>query len=212
MMSDGPFPRVRHPADTCSLPSNFLHHHHTTDVRPEPLNGVSRFGLALALMIVALAPARASAAVIEGHRACDYCRMLLEDPRFGAEVTLGSGAKKIYDAVECMAAAVLTDSVAVGDVRAISLTDHALAKAPVPIDRAVFLHCPELTSPMGLSLLAFRSRADADTTCPARRATVLDWRGVLAQVNARWFQGRLAVEPHVKFPRLKPSSGPKPAR
>jgi len=187
-------------------------HRPPTDMRPEPLNGLSRFAVAFVLVAVALAPGIAAAALDAGRPACDYCRMLLEDPRFGAEVTLGSGTKKIYDAVECLAAAVLTDSVAVRNVRAIALVDHARAKSPVPIDRAVFLHCPELTSPMGLSLLAFRSRADADTTCPARRGSVLDWRGVLTQVNSRWFQGRLAVEPHVKFPRLKPSGAPKPAR
>lgn len=180
-------------------------------MRLEPPNFLSRFALAFALFAVALPPGNAPAALDAGRPACDYCRMLFEDPRFGAEVTLGSGTKKIYDAIECMAAAVLTDSVAVRDVRTITLVDHARAKSPVPIDRAVFLHCPELTSPMGLSLLAFRSRAEADSSCPARRGTVLDWRGVLTQVNSRWFQGRLAVEPHVKFPRLKPSSSPKPA-
>lgn len=183
-------------------------------MRLEPFNGLARFALALALIALASAPESAPGAVIEGRPACDYCRMLLEDPRFGAEVTLVSGASKTYDAVECMAAAVLTDSVAVRDVRSITLVDWARPRSPkssVPIDRAVFLHCPERTSPMGLSLLAFRSRADADTTCPARRGTVLDWGGVLTQVNSRWFQGRLAVEPHLKFPRLKPSSTPKPA-
>jgi hypothetical protein len=183
-------------------------------VRLEPHNGLPHFALALALVAAASAPGHAAAAVIEGRPACDYCRMLFEDPRFGAEVTLVSGAKKTYDAIECMAAAVLTDSVAVRDVRSITLVDWARPSSPkssVAIDRAVFLHCPELTSPMGLSLLAFRSRADADTACPARRGTVLDWRGVLTQVNSRWFQGSLAVEPHVKFPRLKPSGTPKPA-
>jgi hypothetical protein len=62
---------------------------------------------------------------------------------------------------------------------------------------------------MGQSLLAFRSRAEADSTCPSPRGTRLDWRGVLTQVNATWFQGKLAVEPHVKFPRLKTSPSPK---
>jgi copper chaperone NosL len=135
--------------------------------------------------------------------------MLLEDPRFGAEITLGSGRKKIYDTVECMASAVLTDSVAARDVRALTLMDHARPGTRVPIDRVVFLHCPEIASPMGQSLLAFRSRAEADSTCGSLRGTLLDWRGVLTQINSTWFQGKLAVEPHVKFPKLKSSATPK---
>jgi copper chaperone NosL len=162
-----------------------------------------------ALVAVALSPGRSPAALDEGRPACDYCRMLFEDPQFGAELTLGSGRKKIYDSVECLASAVLTDSVAARDVRALTLVDHARPGTRVSIDAAVFRFCPALPSPMGQSLLAFRTRAEADSTCPAPSGTPLDWRGVLARVNHIWFQDRLAVEPHVKFPRLKPS--PKPA-
>jgi len=180
-----------------------LPRHHT-----EPTirrTGIPRLALAAALFGIALSPGRTPAAMDAGRPACDYCRMLLEDPGFGAEITLGSGTKKIYDTVECMASAVLTDSVAVRDVRALTLVDHARPGSRVPIDRAVFLHCPEITSPMGQSLLAFRSRAEADSTCASPRGTLLDWRGVLTQINSTWFQGKLAVEPHVKFPRLKTS-------
>jgi copper chaperone NosL len=177
---------------------------------PQPIARRSaRLPLVATLVAVALAPGPAPAALDAGRPACDYCRMLLEDPQFGAELTLGSGRKKIYDTVECMASAVLTDSVAVSDVRTLTLVDHARPGNRVPIDRAVFLHCPEIASPMGQSLLAFRTSAEADSTCPSPRGTRLDWRGVLTQVNATWFQGKLAVEPHVKFPRLKTSTSPK---
>jgi len=181
-------------------------HHHTR--RTVGLALVAAV-LAAALVAVALAPESAPAALDAGRPACDYCRMLLEDPRFGAEITLGSGKKKIYDTVECMASALLTDSVAVSDIRTLTLADHARPGTWVPIDRVVFLHCPEIASPMGQSLLAFRSRAEADSTCPSPRGTRLDWRGVLTQINSTWFEGKLAVEPHVKFPRLQSSSKPK---
>jgi hypothetical protein len=65
---------------------------------------------------------------------------------------------------------------------------------------------------MGQSLLAFRSRATADSTCPASRGARLDWRGVLTHVNDRWFQGKLAVEPHVTFPRMRAGAKPKAPR
>jgi copper chaperone NosL len=151
------------------------------------------------------------AALDQGRPACDYCRMLLENPRFGAEIALGSGARRLYDAVECMAAAVLTDSVAMRDVRSVALVDHARPGTRVTFDRVVFVRCPELPSPMG-SILAFRSRAEADSTCPPSRGARLDWRGVLTHVNATWFQGRLAVEPHVTFPRLATGTKPKAGR
>jgi copper chaperone NosL len=167
---------------------------------------VLRTGLGAALLALGLAAGAASGAVEAGRPACDYCRMIFEDPRFGTEVTLKSGRKKIYDAVECMAAAVLTDSIAVRDIRAVTLVDHARPGVRVPLERTVFLHCPGEGSPMGQSLLAFGSRASADSTCPAPNGTILDWRGVLEQVNSVWYQGKLAVEPHVKIAGAKPAA------
>ena len=179
-----------------------------------PRNARSGRRLALGAAIVAslLVPLGAPAAIEQGRPVCDYCRMIFEDPRIGAEIVLGSRTSRRYDAIECMAAAVLTDSVAVRDVRSVVLVDYGRPATRVPLDRAIFVHCPEIQSPMGLSLIAFRSRAEADSTCPGSRGTILDWRGVLVQVNGMWFQGKLAVEPHVKFPRLRPSTDPKPAR
>src|SRR5258708_36469077 len=145
-----------------------------------------RRGTALALAgMLSAAPARA--AVDAGRPACDYCGMIFEDPAFGAEVTLRSGERKIYDAVECMAAAVLTDSVSQRDIRAISLVDHDAPQARLPLARATFVHCRALESPMGLSLAAFATRTRAAAACGGGAARVLDWRGVLALVDSTWF-------------------------
>jgi len=150
---------------------------------------------------------RARAALDEGRPACDYCRMILSEPGFGGEIATRSGQRKIYDTVECMAAAVLTDSVRQRDIHAIRLVNHDAPHAHIPLAHTVFLHCPEVQSPMGLSLLAFASRARADSACVHHGGRLLDWRGVLTLVDSTWFRGRLAVEPHVG--RLaKPGSAP----
>ena len=158
--------------------------------------------LVAAFVALVAAPGRARAAVDQGRPACDYCRMILTDRHFGAEVTLRNGSVKIYDAVECMAAAVLTDSVAQKDIRAVALVDHAEPTARVPLDRTVFLHCPGIESPMGQSLAAFRSGVQAQEACTAG-GSVLDWRGVLTQVNTVWFQGKLSVDAHAGVPKAK---------
>jgi nitrous oxide reductase accessory protein NosL len=149
------------------------------------------------VLVALLHAARTQAALDQGRPACDYCRMIFSEPGFGGEIATRSGQRKIYDTVECMAAAVLTDSVRQGDIHAIRLVDHDAPHARITLAHTVFLHCPEIQSPMGLSLLAFASRARADSTCAHHGGRLLDWRGVLSLVDSTWFQGRLAVEPHV---------------
>ena len=153
--------------------------------------------LSLLALAAFLHAGHALAALDAGRPACDYCRMILSEPDFGGEISTRSGHRRIYDTVECMAAAVLTDSVPQRDIRAIRTVDHDAPHARIPLDRTVFLHCPAIQSPMGLSLLAFASRARAERACPRHGGRLLDWRGVLALVDSTWFQGELAVEPHV---------------
>jgi copper chaperone NosL len=148
-------------------------------------------------LAVLLHTGRARAGLDAGRPACDYCRMILSEPGFGGEIATRSGQRKIYDTVECMAAAVLTDSVPQRDIQAIRLLDHDAPHARIALAHTVFLHCPEIASPMGLSLVAFAERARAERACPHPGGHVLDWRGVLAYVDSTWFQGKLAVEPHV---------------
>ena len=172
------------------------------NARRIPAWGWLRRGTTLALAGM-LSAAPVGAALDEGRPACDYCRMIFEDPAFGAEITLRSGQRKIYDAVECMAAAVLTDSVAQRDIRAISLVDHDAPHARVPLARATFLQCRAFESPMGLSLGAFATRTRAGAACVGGAGRILDWRGVLTLVDSTWFQGRLSVERHLTLPRAR---------
>lgn len=151
-----------------------------------------------ALVLLALLPRPAAAALDHGRLVCDYCRMLLEHDDFGGEVQLRSGGVKIYDAIECMAAAVLTDSVAQRDIRVIRVIDHDAPHAKLGAGQAVFVHCPAIESPMGQNFLAVRTAARARATCAPPQGTVLDWKGVLARVNQAWFLGKLSVEAHAR--------------
>lgn len=175
--------------------------------------GRARCGLraaAAVILVATLGAGPARAALDEGRPACDYCRMILSEPGFGGEIATRSGQRKIYDTVECMAAAVLTDSVPQRDIQAIRLLDHDAPHVRIMLGHAVFLHCPEIQSPMGLSLMSFGSRTRAERACPHHGGRLLDWRGVLAFVDSTWFQGRLPLEPHVG--KLAKSSQPAASR
>lgn len=149
-------------------------------------------------------PPPAAAFLDQGRPACDYCRMILGEAAFGGEVRLRSGAVRIYDAIECMAAAVLTDSLPQRDIRAILVIDHDAPHAKLAVGRATLVHCTSIESPMGQGFLAVRDAARARATCTTPAGTVLDWRGVLARVNQAWFGGKLAVEKHATAGVLPP--------
>lgn len=150
--------------------------------------------LAAVVLLAGAAPSRARAP------GCAYCRMAIERADFGGEIRTADGRRRAYDAIECMAAAVLTDSVPPVTIRAMTVADRRAPHAAIPVARAVFVHADSLASPMGLGLAAYASRAAAAPAARALRGETLEWTGVLAHVNARWFQGRLDVLAHAATP------------
>ena len=147
-----------------------------------------------AVIAVALAaglswtPARDAAALMdEGRPACDYCRMIMTERRFGGMLETAEGRGLIFDSAECLAAYCLRNEAA-------SATSHAMWSvcwAPPGVwmraERAWYLHSDRLESPMAMNLSAFQSRSDAERASRAHPGEVLSWRQVLALVDRTWF-------------------------
>jgi copper chaperone NosL len=166
------------------------------------------FALAVLVTLAAVAPARdASGALDQGRPACDYCRMIFTEPAFGGEVRTRSGRRLIYDSIECMAAAVLTDSIPQRDIRSITVVDHDPPHARLPLSRTTLVHSARIESPMGQGLFAVRDSTRVPASGDDPTAHRLDWRGVLEHVNRAWFGGKLSVESHASVgasPRKTP--------
>jgi len=152
---------------------------------------------ALATAAAAAAPAGASAP------ACSYCRMILSDPAYGGTLRTTNGRLLRYDSIECMAAAVLTDSVPPRRIRAASVVEHEAAHRTLDAARAVYLYSPALQSPMGLGLSAHADSAQALRTRGLGEGLLLGWAQVLERVDLVWFQGRLDAAGHAKLPATK---------
>jgi len=152
----------------------------------------------------ALSPGAAAAAAPLARPAtppaCAYCRMLVEQKAFGGTIVTTAGRRLRYDAIECMAAAVLTDSVSSRAIRSMTVPDHAPPHRPLDVRRAVFLRSPGLHSPMGLDLSAHAGDAAARAAQRRHPGARLDWRGVLAYVNHAWFQDKLDAGRHARPP------------
>jgi copper chaperone NosL len=123
--------------------------------------------------------------IVYGEDIGAFCRMVIADERYGAELVTTTGRVFKFDSIECLAGYVL----AMTDTSAIHSLWVTAFQAPgelMPIQDAFFLHSPTLRSPMGANLTAFR--ADAITPEAAVNSfggEVLDWPGVLALMRAR---------------------------
>jgi copper chaperone NosL len=117
-----------------------------------------------------------------GRDACDYCRMQISDPRYGAELVTAKGKVHTFDSIECLAAYYLA-----GDDRATTrsvwVSDFARPGTLVPGETAHYLRAAGPSSPMGKGLMAFSSTADTAALHRSYGEVPLRWIDVLALVE-----------------------------
>lgn len=116
-------------------------------------------------------------ALVVGEDACRYCRMTIDDVRFGAIVQTDHGRIETFDSIECLASFVA--SLPAGSApKGVWVADFEHPTRWLAVDSARFLHAGVLRSPMGREMAAFgtdRSDAELVRTYGGR---VLDWRAV----------------------------------
>ncbi|MBL0940677.1 MAG: nitrous oxide reductase accessory protein NosL [Gemmatimonadaceae bacterium] len=155
--------------------------------------GVLAISAVLLAVGVSLAPRRRSAAVaalvalgacdagprplIAGQDSCGYCRMSIDDVRFGALVITAKGKQQTFDSIECAASFVA--SLPAGEApRSIWVANFANPGEWVDATQATFLHASGLRSPMGRELVAFTPAFNADSLARTHGGNRMTWADV----------------------------------
>jgi len=96
-----------------------------------------------------------------GQDICAFCKMIIADPRYGAELITKKGKVYKFDSVECMVAFMMYE-LDPEDVAAAYVTDFAHPGKLIPAEEAYYLQSTGLRSPMSLGITAFSSKKDLE--------------------------------------------------
>jgi copper chaperone NosL len=142
------------------------------------------WGRTLSILLVVLMAAGCSAKprpLVAGEDACDFCRMVVSDPRFGGQVITQEGRLRTFDSVECLAGFIAAMGADTASLRGVWVADYATS-AMIPAAEAQFLRGGTLHSPMGEGLAAFAATAVATELVSEYGGEVVSWQEV--QVGA----------------------------
>lgn len=145
--------------------------------------------VAVAVLVVAMLLAACTDGVrpiVFGRAECDYCRMRIDDPRFGGEIVTAHGRARQFDAVECTASYYRTLP---PDAKATAwVIDFEHPGTLIPAATAHFLQSSggeHVGSPMGRGIVAIAPTADVATLQRELGAVrVMTWRDVLTSSTA----------------------------
>ncbi len=147
-------------------------------------NIVQFFPLIIVVVLVGCAPSPEP--IDYGVDTCIYCKMLITERQYGAVLVTQKGKVYKYDSVECMAAAYLQQHLPHEEIHSLWTVRFDEPGTLIRATDAVFLHSPNLRSPMGLNVSAYSTRAFAEQTQARYGGDLIDWKNVLHLVEGEW--------------------------
>ena len=144
----------------------------------------ARVVVLFALLALVAACGHGPRPIAYGEDACAYCRMVVSDPRYGAEAVTATGKVQTFDSIECLAAYVVQARASGAAIESTWVSDFARPGTLVPAAQARYVRVSGPGSPLGKWLTAFGPDAD---TAAIRRASgdtpTLGWEDGLAVVG-----------------------------
>lgn len=105
-----------------------------------------------------------------GEDVCEYCKMVIADKRFAAEVITKRGKVYKFDAIECMVGYYNENE---EDIRKAYVVNFLNPEEFLPAEKAFYVRSPEIRSPMGMNLSAYRSEEDAKKSLKGKKEKYL---------------------------------------
>lgn len=120
-----------------------------------------------------------------GQDECDYCRMLISDNKYGAELITDKGKIYKFDSIECMIQFSLVKNT-LGDANNnLLITNFDNPGNLIDARIAYYIKNDEFRSPMGLNVTAFKDESKAQQFISANGGEKLIWVEVIELVKQR---------------------------
>lgn len=145
-------------------------------------------GFFASVLLVILSCSSEPQPIYFGEDNCSYCRMLISDSRYGAELVTGKGKAYKFDSVECLAAYTLEGKKGSKDTGTLWVVNFARPGELTPAEKASYLHSAELGSPMGMNLTAFAGLKDAESVAQKYAGEIVRWNDVKKIVAENWLE------------------------
>jgi copper chaperone NosL len=114
-----------------------------------------------------------------GHDECEYCKMLITDNKYGAELITEKGKIYKYDSIECLVNYALVENL-IGNNKVTMLVDDFSNLGKFTDARTAFyLHNDEFRSPMGLNVMAFSAEEKRSNFRLENGGNKLSWIDVI---------------------------------
>ncbi|MBX9783597.1 MAG: nitrous oxide reductase accessory protein NosL [Chitinophagaceae bacterium] len=116
-----------------------------------------------------------------GKDQCHFCKMLISDKSFGAELVTVKGKVYKFDDSHCMASFLKSNDLEKSEIANVYLVDYAQKEKLIAAESAFLLKSDRIRGPMGGNAAAFETEALMKPFQKQWNAVVIQWKDVIAQ-------------------------------
>ncbi len=120
-----------------------------------------------------------------GHDECEFCRMLVTDNKYGAELVTDKGKIYKFDSIECMIEFSLVKNTLGDTNNKLLITDFDNPGILVDARNSVYVKNDKFRSPMGLNVTAFKGEEQVQKFISENGGEKLSWVEVIELVKQR---------------------------
>lgn len=111
-----------------------------------------------------------------GNDGCDWCKMIITDEQYGAEIVTSKGKVYKFDAAECLVNFIERgNSLANEEIHSKLVIGWDTPKEFIKAENAYYMYAENLPSPMGAFLTAFSSEEEAKKAISKYQGEPMDW-------------------------------------
>lgn len=97
-----------------------------------------------------------------GEDECEFCKMIVMDKRYGAELVTDKGKIFMFDSIECLVGYLDNQKLSKDNYTSVWVGNYANPGNIIDAEKALYLKNDELRSPMGLNVLAVENQEQYD--------------------------------------------------
>lgn len=116
------------------------------------------FMMLTSLVIILTSCSKQPEPIAYGEDECEFCKMLVMDKRYGAELVTDKGKIYKFDSIECLVGYIDNKNIDKNNYSSVWVGNYANPGNIIDANKAIYLKNDELRSPMGLNVLAVENQ------------------------------------------------------
>ncbi|MFA6572010.1 MAG: nitrous oxide reductase accessory protein NosL [Bacteroidota bacterium] len=135
---------------------------------------ISIFSVFIALIIIS-GCGKSPVPLEIGKDECNYCKMTIVDPKWGAEIITDKGKIYKFDVVECAIAYAETELKEGEKVKSVWTVNYLNPKEFLSVENALYLFNEQFHSPMGMDAVSVPVLKDTSKLKLSGESEILNW-------------------------------------